>query len=117
MLWKPASKSIIGKAQEALAEELPGQFDVVTCMEMLEHVPDPASVVCAPCPPGPAASSSFSTINRNPKAWLLMIAAVEQLLKIVPVKGTHDHASFIRPPSSLCRAGWAAARADEWCAL
>ncbi len=82
---------------EALAEELPGQFDVVTCMEMLEHVPDPASVVraCARLAK-PGGQLFFSTINRNPKAWLLMIVAAEQLLKMVP-KGTHDHNKFIRP--------------------
>ena len=82
---------------EALAEELPGQFDVVTCMEMLEHVPDPASVVraCARLAK-PGGQLFFSTINRNPKAWLLMIVAAEQLLKMVP-KGTHDHTKFIRP--------------------
>lgn len=82
---------------EALAEELPGQFDVVTCMETLEHVPDPASVVraCARLAK-PGGQLFFSTINRNPKAWLLMIVAAEQLLKMVP-KGTHDHTKFIRP--------------------
>ncbi len=82
---------------EALAEEFPGQFDVVTCMEMLEHVPDPASVVraCARLAK-PGGQLFFSTINRNPKAWLLMIVAAEQLLKMVP-KGTHDHTKFIRP--------------------
>lgn len=89
---------------EALAEELPGQFDVVTCMEMLEHVPDPASVVraCARLAK-PGGQLFFSTINRNPKAWLLMILAAEQLLKIVP-KGTHDHAKFIRPAELSCYA-------------
>jgi len=82
---------------EALAEEHPGHFDVVTCMEMLEHVPDPASVVAACgrlCKPG--GHVFFSTINRNPKSWLLMIAGAEHLLRLVP-KGTHDHSKFIRP--------------------
>ena len=82
---------------EALAEELPGHFDVVTCMEMLEHVPDPASVVraCARLAK-PGGQLFFSTINRNAKSWLLMILGAEQLLQLVP-KGTHDHAKFIQP--------------------
>lgn len=82
---------------EALAEELPGHFDVVTCMEMLEHVPDPASVVraCARLSK-PGGQLFFSTINRNAKSWLLMILGAEQLLRLVP-KGTHDHAKFIQP--------------------
>lgn len=82
---------------EALAEELPGRFDVVTCMEMLEHVPDPASVVraCAKLAK-PGGQIFFSTINRNAKSWLLMILGAEQLLRLVP-KGTHDHAKFIQP--------------------
>lgn len=82
---------------EALAEELPGHFDVVTCMEMLEHVPDPASVVraCARLAK-PGGQLFFSTINRNAKSWLLMILGAERLLQLVP-KGTHDHAKFIQP--------------------
>ena len=82
---------------EALAEELPGHFDVVTCMEMLEHVPDPASVVraCAKLAK-PGGQLFFSTINRNAKSWLLIILGAEQLLRLVP-KGTHDHAKFIQP--------------------
>ncbi len=82
---------------EALVEELPGRFDVVTCMEMLEHVPDPASVVraCARLAK-PGGQLFFSTINRNAKSWLLMILGAEQLLRLVP-KGTHDHAKFIQP--------------------
>lgn len=82
---------------EALAEELPGHFDVVTCMEMLEHVPDPASVVraCARLAK-PGGQLFFSTINRNAKSWLLMILGAERLLRLVP-KGTHDHAKFIQP--------------------
>ncbi len=82
---------------EALAEELPGHFDVVTCMEMLEHVPDPASVVraCARLAK-PGGQLFFSTINRNAKSWRLMILGAEQLLQLVP-KGTHDHAKFIQP--------------------
>lgn len=82
---------------EALAEELPGHFDVVTCMEMLEHVPEPASVVraCARLAK-PGGQLFFSTINRNAKSWLLMILGAERLLQLVP-KGTHDHAKFIQP--------------------
>lgn len=82
---------------EELAEQRPASFDVVTCMEMLEHVPDPASIVraCAKLAK-PGGKLFFSTINRTRQSWLLMILAAEQVLKIVP-KGTHDHAKFIRP--------------------
>ncbi len=82
---------------EKLAEQRPASFDVVTCMEMLEHVPDPASIVraCAKLAK-PGGKLFFSTINRTRQSWLLMILAAEQVLKIVP-KGTHDHAKFIRP--------------------
>ena len=82
---------------EELAEQRPASFDVVTCMEMLEHVPDPASIVraCAKLAK-PGGKLFFSTINRTKQSWLLMILAAEQVLKIVP-KGTHDHAKFISP--------------------
>lgn len=82
---------------EELAEQRPASFDVVTCMEMLEHVPDPASIVraCAKLAK-PGGKLFFSTINRTRQSWLLMILAAEQILKIVP-KGTHDHKKFIRP--------------------
>ncbi len=82
---------------EALAAELPGQFDVVTCLEMLEHVPDPASVIKA-CQRlvKPGGQVFFSTINRNPKAYLLAIVGAEYLLKLLP-RGTHDFRKFIRP--------------------
>ncbi|MFW1677523.1 bifunctional 2-polyprenyl-6-hydroxyphenol methylase/3-demethylubiquinol 3-O-methyltransferase UbiG [Pontibacter sp. JAM-7] len=82
---------------EQLAAEQPGSFDVVTCMEMLEHVPDPASVVqaCAAlCRPG--GYLFFSTLNRNPKSYLFAIVAAEKLLQLVP-DGTHDFNKFIRP--------------------
>lgn len=84
-------------AVEALADEQPGQFDAVTCMEMLEHVPDPASVVraCATLVK-PGGRVFFSTINRNPKAFLFAIVGAEYLLKMLP-KGTHEYAKFIRP--------------------
>ncbi len=82
---------------ERLASEQPASFDVVTCMEMLEHVPDPASVVEA-CSRlvKPGGHVFFSTINRNPKSYLFAIIGAEYLLKLLP-KGTHDFAKFIRP--------------------
>ena len=82
---------------EALAAEQPGQFDVVTCMEMLEHVPNPASVVKACTDMAkPGGWVFFSTINRNPKAYLFAILGAEYLLKMLP-KGTHEFARFIQP--------------------
>lgn len=82
---------------EELAARQPGGFDVVTCMEMLEHVPDPASVVNA-CTQlvKPGGYVFFSTLNRNPKSYLFAIVAAEYLLRMLP-KGTHDYAKFIRP--------------------
>jgi len=82
---------------EALAAEHPSEFEVVTCMEMLEHVPDPSSVIqaCADLAQ-PGADLFFSTINRNPKAYAFAIVAAEYLLNMLP-KGTHDYAKFIRP--------------------
>ena len=90
-------------AAEALAQELPGHFDMVTCMEMLEHVPDPASVVSA-CATlvKPGGWLFFSTLNRNPKSFLFAIVGAEYVLKLLP-KGTHEYAKFIRP-SELARA-------------
>jgi 2-polyprenyl-6-hydroxyphenyl methylase / 3-demethylubiquinone-9 3-methyltransferase len=87
---------------EDLAQEQAGQFDVVTCMEMLEHVPDPASVVraCAElCKPG--GTLFFSTLNRNPKSYLFAIIGAEYILRLLP-KGTHEYAKFIKP-SELVR--------------
>ena len=86
---------------EELAEEMPGQFDAVTCLEMLEHVPDPESVVRA-CNKllKPGGQIFFATINRNPKSWLFAIVGAEYVLKMLP-KGTHDHSKFIKP-SELC---------------
>ena len=90
---------------EALAAESPGQFDVVTCMEMLEHVPDPASVVraCATLVK-PGGWVFFSTINRNPKSFLLAIVGAEYLLNMLP-RGTHEFAKMIRPSelATYCR--------------
>ena len=82
---------------EEMAERYPGAFDTVTCMELLEHVPDPASVVeaCATLV-RPGGEVIFSTINRNPKAYLLAVIGAEYLLNLLP-KGTHDYAKFIRP--------------------
>jgi 2-polyprenyl-6-hydroxyphenyl methylase / 3-demethylubiquinone-9 3-methyltransferase len=90
---------------EALAQEQPASFDVVTCMEMLEHVPDPASVVraCATLVK-PGGWVFFSTINRNPKSFLFAIVGAEYLLRMLP-KGTHEYAKMIRPSelASYCR--------------
>jgi 2-polyprenyl-6-hydroxyphenyl methylase/3-demethylubiquinone-9 3-methyltransferase len=82
---------------ESLAAEMPGQFDVVTCMEMLEHVPDPGSVIAA-CAAlvKPGGQLFFSTINRNPKAYLFAVVGAEYLLRMLP-RGTHDFSKFIRP--------------------
>ncbi|HSV79796.1 MAG TPA: bifunctional 2-polyprenyl-6-hydroxyphenol methylase/3-demethylubiquinol 3-O-methyltransferase UbiG [Ramlibacter sp.] len=93
-------------AAEALAEEQPASFDVVTCMEMLEHVPRPASVVqaCATLVK-PGGWVFFSTLNRNAKAFLFAIVGAEYVLNLLP-RGTHEYLKFIRP-SEL--AGWARA--------
>jgi 2-polyprenyl-6-hydroxyphenyl methylase/3-demethylubiquinone-9 3-methyltransferase len=82
---------------EAFAESHAEQFDIVTCLEMLEHVPDPGSVVraCAAMTK-PGGTLVFSTINRNPKAYLLAIIGVEYVLRMLP-KGTHEYGKFIRP--------------------
>lgn len=84
-------------AVEALAAEQPAAFDVVTCMEMLEHVPQPDSVVraCATLV-RPGGRLFFSTINRNPKSFLFAIVGAEYVLQLLP-KGTHEYARFIRP--------------------
>lgn len=81
---------------EALAQEQPASFDLVTCMEMLEHVPDPASIVraCASLVK-PGGQVYFSTLNRNPKSFLFAIIGAEHILKMLP-KGTHEYAKFIR---------------------
>lgn len=82
---------------EALALTEPASFDIVTCMEMLEHVPDPISVVkaCATLAK-PGATLFFSTLNRNPKSYLFAIIGAEYLLRLLP-KGTHDYRKFITP--------------------
>jgi len=90
---------------EALAREAPGRFDVVTCMEMLEHVPDPAATVAA-CGElvRPGGHVFFATINRNPKAYLYAVVGAEYVLRLLP-RGTHDYARFIRPSelAAMCR--------------
>ena len=89
-------------AAEALAAEMPDHFDVVTCMEMLEHVPDPASAVqaCARLAK-PGGWVFFSTINRNPQSCLMAILGAEYVLNLVP-RGTHEYARLLRP-SELAR--------------
>jgi 2-polyprenyl-6-hydroxyphenyl methylase/3-demethylubiquinone-9 3-methyltransferase len=92
-------------AVEALADEKPQHFDVVTCMEMLEHVPDPAATVAA-CARllKPGGHAFFATLNRNPKSYLFAIIGAEYVLKLLP-RGTHDYARFIKPSelSRFCR--------------
>lgn len=84
-------------AAEDLAEREAGRFDIVTCMEMLEHVPDPAAIVAACAKLAkPGGKVFFSTINRNPKAYLHAVIGAEYLLRLLP-KGTHDYAKFITP--------------------
>lgn len=87
---------------EAMAAEQPDSFDHITCMEMLEHVPDPAAIISA-CAKmvKPGGMVFFSTLNRKPKAYLLAIVAAEYVLKMLP-KGTHDFKTFIKP-SELSR--------------
>ena len=91
-------------AAEAHAAEHPGRYDVVTCMEMLEHVPEPASTIAA-CAKLVKSEGHvfFSTINRNPKSFLFAIVGAEYILNMLP-KGTHEYKKFIRP-----------AELDEWC--
>jgi 2-polyprenyl-6-hydroxyphenyl methylase / 3-demethylubiquinone-9 3-methyltransferase len=91
---------------EALALEAPASFDVVTCMEMLEHVPDPSSIVraCASLVK-PGGWVFFSTLNRSPKSFLFAIVGAEYLLNMLP-RGTHEYAKMVKPSelSGFCRA-------------
>ena len=100
-------------AAEALAAETPATFDSVTCMEMLEHVPDPAAIVraCATLVK-PGGWVFFSTLNRNPKSFLFAIVGAEHVLNLLP-KGTHEYARFIKP-SELAR--WCRDAGLELCA-
>ena len=84
-------------AVEDFAEQHAGEFDIVTCLEMLEHVPDPESIVraCAKLVK-PGGKLFFSTINRNPKSYLMAVIGAEYILKLVPT-GTHDYGKFIKP--------------------
>ena len=90
---------------EALARDAPRSFDIVTCMEMLEHVPDPSATVraCAELLK-PEGYAFFATLNRNPKAYLFAIIGAEYVLHLLP-RGTHDYAKFIKPSelAALCR--------------
>ena len=90
---------------EAMADAHPGEFDAVTCLEMLEHVPDPASIVAA-CSRlvKPGGHVFFSTLNRNPKSYLFAVVGAEYILNLLP-RGTHDYAKFIKPAelSRQCR--------------
>ncbi len=92
-------------AAEELADRQPASFDIVTCLEMLEHVPDPASTVAA-CArlAKPGGKLFFSTINRNPKSWLFAIVGAEYVLKLLP-RGTHEFKRFIKPSelAGYCR--------------
>lgn len=93
-------------AVEALAAESPASFDIVTCMEMLEHVPRPDAVVEAVARlVRPGGHVYFSTINRNAKAWVFAVVGAEHVLKLLP-RGTHEYAKFIRPSelAAWCRA-------------
>jgi 2-polyprenyl-6-hydroxyphenyl methylase / 3-demethylubiquinone-9 3-methyltransferase len=91
---------------EALAESRAASFDVVTCMELLEHVPEPAAMVAA-CARlvRPGGQVFFSTINRNPKSYLFAVVGAEYVLKLLP-RGTHDYEKFIKPSelAAMCRA-------------
>ena len=109
--WRPVSRSTTNRLPaEQLAAERAGQFDVVTCMEMLEHVPDPASVMraCAPLVK-PGGQVFFSTINRNPKSYLFAIIGAEYLLRMLP-QG-HPRLS----PSSSGRRNWRAGSVPPVC--
>jgi 2-polyprenyl-6-hydroxyphenyl methylase/3-demethylubiquinone-9 3-methyltransferase len=92
-------------AAEELARERPAQYDVVTCMELLEHVPDPAATVraCANLVK-PGGHVFFATINRNPKSYLFAVIGAEYVLGLLP-RGTHDYAKFLKPSelAAMCR--------------
>jgi len=98
---------------EDYAAKNPGRFDIVTCMELLEHVPDPARTVAACATLArPGGTVFFSTINRNPRSYLFAVIGAEYVLKLLP-KGTHDYARFIRPAELARWSRDAGMRADE----
>lgn len=102
---------------EDFAAQNAQQFDIVTCMEMLEHVPDPASIVQACCDlVKPGGSVYFSTINKTFKAYLMMILGAEHVLKWVP-KGTHEYEKFIRPSQLLGAIDNTALFCDDLCGV
>jgi 2-polyprenyl-6-hydroxyphenyl methylase / 3-demethylubiquinone-9 3-methyltransferase len=99
-------------AAEALAGESPDTFDVVTCMELLEHVPDPASTVAACAALArPGGTVVFSTINRNPKSYVYAVLGAEYILRLLP-RGTHDYARFLKPAEIASWARRAGLEAD-----
>ena len=102
---------------ESFAQLHPQQFDVVTCMEMLEHVPYPASVIQACCDlVKPDGTVYFSTINKTWKAYLMMIVGAEHVLRWVP-KGTHEYAKFIRPSQLLTAIDATQLHCDDLCGV
>lgn len=102
---------------EDLATEQPGEFDLVCCMEMLEHVPDPAAILAACATLArPGGDVVLSTINRNPKSFAMMIAGAEYALKLIP-RGTHDYAKFIRPSELMEWAQVAGLEAADVCGM
>ena len=112
--WKADYRSSISVlSAEDLAAAHPGEFDVVTCMELLEHVPDPAGMVAA-CARlvRPGGQVFFSTINRNPKAYLFAVVGAEYVLGLLP-KGTHDYQRFIKPSELSRWSRGAGLRPDE----
>ena len=101
------------QSAEALAAEQPGAFDVVTCMEMIEHVPDPASTVAACAQLArPGGRVFFATINRNARSFLFAIVGAEYVLRMLP-RGTHEYARFIRPSELVAHARAAGLAADD----
>ncbi|WP_413702026.1 bifunctional 2-polyprenyl-6-hydroxyphenol methylase/3-demethylubiquinol 3-O-methyltransferase UbiG [Psychromonas sp. KJ10-10] len=102
---------------EEFASQHSEQFDVVTCMEMLEHVPDPASIIKACCDMvKPGGGVYFSTINKTFKSYLMMIIGAEHILKWVP-KGTHEYEKFIRPSSLIADIDKTSLKCEDLCGV